>query len=356
MLNKPPSWDNGDIPRSGVPLLLADPSPFLRLLVMKDLLYRPDSDAEVRELSKLLAGDRLVSDLRSLQSADGSWSSVPGLGSRGSLHTTSLVLSRLGYIGLDPSDRMIQLGAEHLFAMQEEDGSWPLYHGDTDGSSGDRYDMIPLQTAFPLRALSLCGYAEDDRCERAYEWLLDQRLPEGVWPTGISSGSYGGVAGYRRIAHSRLGCRSNTTAALLCFARHPRRRTESYTRKTLDHLLGRETREQGAVGWEVAKLIGAEPSSGFLTYFARFDTAVILDLCWRIGADADDPRIRDSISFIVSLQNRFGLWIYRDKPQVSRWLSFDLLRSLSRISSSTDWISREPRTPFRAYDPLFRRH
>ena len=35
------------------PLLLADPSPSLRLLVLRDLLERPETDAEVQELRQL---------------------------------------------------------------------------------------------------------------------------------------------------------------------------------------------------------------------------------------------------------------------------------------------------------------
>ncbi len=37
------------------PLLLADPSPLLRLRVLRDLLGRPADDAEVRELTELSA-------------------------------------------------------------------------------------------------------------------------------------------------------------------------------------------------------------------------------------------------------------------------------------------------------------
>ena len=37
--------------------------------------------------------------------------------------------------------------------------------------------------------------------------LLERRLDDGAWPTGLASGVFGRVAGYRRIAHSRWGCR-----------------------------------------------------------------------------------------------------------------------------------------------------
>jgi hypothetical protein len=37
----------------------------------------------------------------------------------------------------------------------------------------------------------MSGFAEDPRAEQAYAWLLAQRLPDGAWPTGIASGTYG---------------------------------------------------------------------------------------------------------------------------------------------------------------------
>ena len=209
--------------------------------------------------------------------------------------------------------------------------------------------MIPLQTSIPLMALGWCGYAETPQAETAYDWLLEQRLPDGAWPTGIASGNYGRVAGYRRLAHSRWGCRTNTTSALSCLALHPRHKQSSEARRALDLLLGRETRERHALGFEVARKIGAEVAKGFFTYYARFDSAQVLDLCWRIGATREDERVEALIGFISAEQGSYGLWEYASKPQASRWITLDILRSLSMIDDEGDWFTLEPRTPFRAY-------
>jgi hypothetical protein len=110
---------------------------------------------------------------------------------------TALALTRLGYLGLDRSHPAVARGSEYLFARQRRDGSWPLGREEslTDGNSEipakERYSMMPLQTAFPLRALASCGYAADPRAESAYAWLLSQRLPDGAWPTGVAAGVYG---------------------------------------------------------------------------------------------------------------------------------------------------------------------
>jgi hypothetical protein len=343
------------------PLLLADPSPCLRMLVLRELLGRPADDGEVTELAGLREGDPMVAGLLELQEADGSWQqtdpSVAGTSGHGEAYVpTGRALTRLGYLGFGPEHPAVQGGAEYLFSQQQSDGSWPLPRRGVDGERTPGYSMVPLQTALPLRGLAACGYATDARAERAYEWLLAQRLPDGAWPTGLASGVHGGVAGYRRLAHSRWGCRSNTTGALICLALHPQQRSSPEARRALDLLLGRETRETHVLGYEVARMAGFEPAHGFLTYYARFDLAMILDLCWRTGAPLADERVADLVNFVRGLQGPYGLWECTLQSQAVRWLTFDLLRSLSRLEGHTDWLSLEPRTPFRPYPRRQRRY
>lgn len=343
-----------------VALLLADPSPCLRMLVLRELLGRAADDPEVRELAGLRPADPVIADLLALQGADGSWgrADLAGLGHSDAIRSTAQALLRLGYLGFGPADHAVQRGAAYLFAQQREDGAWPLPGADDDGEGQEGYSIISLQTSLPLRALAACGYAADPRAERAYAWLLAQRLPDGAWPTGIASGNYGYVAGYRRLPHSRWGCRSNTTGALACLALHPSRRTSEPARRALDLLLGRETREQHVLGFEVARTIGAERARGFMTTFARFDPAQMLDLCSRIGASGDDARVAELIEFVRGLGGPYGLWDYAAQPQAARWITFDILRSLARLGGDTaaDWLSLEPRTSFQPYPRRARRY
>ncbi|MEZ4868549.1 MAG: hypothetical protein R3C14_44885 [Caldilineaceae bacterium] len=346
------------------PLLLTDPSPALRWLVLRELLARPADDPEVVELTALRANDPLVTTLQQQQAADGSWPSPGG----DPMRTTLQALLRLAYLGFDAEEPMVQRGAAYLFAQQQPDGSWPLARmraagkgttsQDAENEEHEGYAMIPLQTALPLRALAACGLATDPRAEQAYTWLLAQRLEDGAWPTGLAAGNYGYVAGYRRLAHSRWGCRSNTTGALLALAQHPTYCTGPEARRAFDLLLGRETQEAHAMGFEVARLIGAEPIRGFITYYARFDVAMILDLGWRVGVTLEDERMRALVDFVRRAQGDYGLWRYAARPQASRWVTFDLLRSLTRLdqSAGSDWISLEPRTPFRTYARTKRRY
>ena len=332
-----------------IPLLLADPSPCLRYLVLRELLGRGGDDPEVKELQEAREQDPLVAGLLSSQKPDGSWQRGDPLWFGESQRITMLALMRLGFLGFGADYPAVRRGAEYLFSLQREDGAWTTPRLQDGEELQEGYSMVPLQTALPLRALAMCGFSEDPRAEQAYRWLLAQRLPDGAWPTGIAGGgTYGRVAGYRRLAHSRWGCRSNTTGALLALAYHPKHNRSEVAERALDLLLGRETQEGYTLGFEVARLVGAEPTRGFLTFYARFDLSVILDLGWRVGATLDDARLAEQIRFVHSLQGPYGIWAYA-RPQASRWVSFDLLRSLSKIDTEGAWISAEPRTPFQPY-------
>lgn len=334
-----------------IPMLLADPSACLRRLVLCDLLLRAPDDHEVLELTALCREDSRVTELTQLQQPNGSWNrrSLNWLPEGNAIIATATALARMGYFGFDAKFSPVRKAAEFLFSTQNADGSWAIGAVSEKQETTEGYAMVPLQTALPLRGLAACGYATDPRCEQAYEWLLAHRLEDGAWPTGIAAGNWGRVAGYRKLPHSRWGCRSNTTGALICLAHHPKRRHSHEARRALDLLLARESRETHTLGFEVARMTGAEPVRGFFTHFARFDLALLLDLCWRIGADTTDARVASLVAFLKKLQGNFGLWEYTVRPQVSRWITFDLLRSLSRLETKTDWISLEPQTPFQTY-------
>jgi hypothetical protein len=236
--------------------------------------------------------------------------------------------------------------AERLFAKQHADGSFPLH----EFRHTDTYSTIPLQTSLPLRGLAAVGHATDPRAERGYEWLLAQRLDDGAWPTGRASGQTGYVAGYRSLPGS-AGCRANTQGALASLVLHPERRRSEPTRRALDLLLQRETRDEWALGTEVSRLRGLDPPAGFITFYARFDLAFILELASRAGATLDDPRVADLTAFLLERRGPAGLWEHPTHPELTRWLTFELLSSLRRLSAG-DWAGVAPRLPFRPY----RRH
>ena len=104
-----------------------------------------------------------------------------------------------------------------------------------------------------------------------------------------------------------------------------------------------------SLGFNLARHLGFEKSIGMITYMAKFDIAHLLNLCWRIGASKEDPRVTGFIEFVLNEKGKYGIWTYLSYPLVSRWLTYDLLYSLSLLENKVEWVSLEPPTPFRAY-------
>jgi hypothetical protein len=311
-------------------LLLSDPSPTLRHRVLTELLDVPASDEEVQDLA--VGREREIEALLTPEPGD--------------LKEQAWMLCRAAYLGADRTRPVVAALAERVLARQLGDGSFPL-RAFRSGRREERYSLVPLQVSLPLRGLAAVGYALDPRVERAYEWLLAQRLDDGSWPTGIASGQPAFVAGYRKLPGAR-GCRVNTQSALACLVQHPQRRGSEAAQRALDLLLQRETRDEAAIGTDLARLLGFEPATGFFTFYARFDLAFVVRVAADAGASVDDRRVRDLADFLSSRRGRGGLWEHPAYPSLSRWLTFDLLRNLGRLETG-DWVGVAPRTRFRPY-------
>jgi hypothetical protein len=123
----------------------------------------------------------------------------------------------------------------------------------------------------------------------------------------------------------------------------------------LDLLLQRETRDEWTIGYEVARLVGTERARGFITSYARFDLAFLLSLASLAGASGDDQRVADLVRFLEGLRGPRGLWAHPSHPELSRWLTFDIMLSLDRLAGG-EWLGVAPRVPFRAYPRRKRRY
>ncbi|MFJ1646421.1 hypothetical protein [Streptomyces sp. NPDC088258] len=317
-------------------LLLCDSSPALRCRVLSELLGVPDDDPELADLLPRRAEDPEVLALLAAEPEG--------------LQELSLLLCRLGGLGLDRAHPRVEELVERVFARQQDDGSFPLTEFRTD----ERYAMIPLQVSVPLRGLGAVGAATDPRAERAYDWLLARRTQDGSWPTGLVAGQPGSVPGYRKLPGSP-GCRANTEAALAALVLHPGRARSEPARRAADLLLRRETRDEWALGTEIARLRGRERAAGFISLHSRFDLAFVLDLVSRTGISAADARVAGLVGFLEGLRGPAGLWEHPAHPELSRWLTLDLLTSLGRLDGG-DWAGEGPRLRFRPDDVPVKHH
>lgn len=310
------------------PLLLADRSPSLRFRALTELGEVAPDDPEAAGLLAAIEASAEVERALAARPED-----TAGLG---------YLLCRLAYLRYDGPE--VTEVADQIFARQLSDGSWPLWLDEKPAAARGRgraprrpraetYTAVPIQTALPLRGLAAAGHATDPRAERAYEYLLRERLDDGSWPGDRKADlPPSEVPGYRRLPGSS-GCRTNTTAVVACLALHPARRTSDVTRLALGHLLAAATQEEWSLGWEVARLLGLEAAGGRFTFYARQDLAFLLDLASRCEPPVGDTRLADLVDVLEARRGPFDLWEHPGHPQLSRWLTLDLDSSLQRLAN-----------------------
>ena len=345
-------------------LFYGDPSPVLRWRTAVELDGASADDPEVAAWrAEAMAGDQIRSLMAELDAA------------QDQPYRLGYVLCRLAYLGYDGPE--LAEGVEAVFAHQQPDGSWQPPPGEppapktkrrrgappSDAFAAEPYTVLTMRTLVPLRGVAAAGFATDPRAERAYEWLLDQRLDDGSW-TGSHRESYGydfrsgntgaGDPDYRKLVRG-MGCRSTTTGAVACFALHPERRRSDAARIGVDHLLARETQDEATLGWEVSRLVGLQRATGGFTFYVTHDPAFMLELASRCGVSHEDRRVRDLIAYLESLRSPYGIWQHQAHPQLSRWLTFDLECSLRRLTEG-DWIGNEEPATFTPYQRGRRRY
>ncbi|MCG8570757.1 MAG: hypothetical protein MJB14_11515 [Spirochaetes bacterium] len=345
--------------------ILAHPSQLLRLLILKDVYHHRISIGEnplhlknseksfiqndIAELEKARYDDPLVDNILKLQKEDGSWHNFkenepsalsPEI-------ATSVVLLRLAFLGFSQQETFIQKAVQYLFDKQEKDGQWALIKHDEVAK--DNYTWVPLQTALPLLGIAAAGFTEEPQAELAYEWLLDKMIPDGAWPTGWASGKYARVAGYRKVPHSQWGCRSNTTACLIVFSLHKRKKQNPVIKKALDKLLIKVPRNASALGFDLARLLGYEESKGFFTFFKTYDPLTILWLCQQYEVDKEDQRLNNLMQFIMNQRNEYGYWPIQNHPNLGKWLTYFICKTSNNIKEKSRWQSQEFETPFQTY-------
>ncbi|MBM7786827.1 prenyltransferase/squalene oxidase repeat-containing protein [Tenggerimyces flavus] len=300
-------------------LLLGDPSPSLRWRAAVELEDITEDDEDAQAWQAEIAESRPVRSL------------LDRLATERHPRAAGYLLCQLAYLGYDGPE--LATAVDALFAQQQPDGSWDTPAD--ENTEGARF--VTMQTVVPLRGIAAAGFATDPRAERAYDWLLGARLPDGSWPSGPKAdlGLKGRPAQpektYRRLPRG-AGCRSSTTGAVACLALHPDRRRSDAAKTGVDHLLARETREEAAVGWEVSRLVGLERAMGQVTFYVTFDLAFLLDLASR--TEVQDSRVRDLVAWLETRRGPYGLWEHHAHPQLSRWLTFDLESSLRRLAQA----------------------
>jgi hypothetical protein len=137
-----------------------------RYYILREIMEKPEDDAEVSSLRKELADEIL-----SKQMEDGSWNGKAHDYENG----TTQQLMKLVELGMSTRDEPVRKGTEYLFRCQSENGSFSK-----EGlQCGIEANLVTTNSV--LLALTRTGYGDDPRVAKGYEWLCSWQDEDGSW-------------------------------------------------------------------------------------------------------------------------------------------------------------------------------
>lgn len=219
---------------------------------------------------------------------------------------------------------------------------WQTLGGDFRGFIGDQY--ATYYTGETMAVLTLCGYADDPRIRRGFQWLLSARQVDGGWTIPILTHRLDRATWIRATAgpwetiepdRSKPFSHNWTDMALRAFAVHPEYRCSDEAQHAARLLKSRFFKPDAYSSYR-------DPG-----YWVRFlfwwpNLVTSLDSLSRMGFSRDDPDISRAVDWFVEHQRPDGLWStsykagdsVKDTPVTRErelWLTLEICRILKRL-------------------------
>ncbi len=290
-----------------IPWLLEPENPSVRYWTLRDVLDRPESDAELRQARAAIARQPLVKEIFSRQHPDGHWGDDETKPYTAEGAVTALAL--LSMLGV-PADKRTQAGCESLLRFcQAANGGFSLTR--TIPSA-----VFPCTTGEHLPFLVHFGLGADPRVRAAFLFVIEDMST--LKP--LDCGRYQ----HRDCLWGAIAA-LNGLAALPADMHSPR--AKAVVRKLADALLdahydfAAEHKRWLSFGvprvWDLLSALKALAANGY----------------------AKDPRFKVLLKRLLDLQDAHGRWLcgsvsktwpLEKRGQPSKWVTLDALRVLKQ--------------------------
>ncbi len=291
--------------------LLEPDNPSVRYWTLRNLLDRPEDDAEVQAARAAIAQSDVVQRLLAAQHADGYWGDDPRKPYGAASTTAHLVV--LAELGVPVNDR-IQRGCEYfLEASQQPDGGF----SQVTGSSSREWYCV---TGYMIKALTHFGYDRDPRVAAAWGYLY-RRMVQGEG-NGLSC----------RNSNDRGPCQWGFVKVLDAVATLPPGHRTAEQRK----LAARLSESLLARAWDFGGRDKRWLSFGW-PYQCQSDLLDIADVLARLEHGVD-KQFGMWVDLILAQQDEQGHWARRagmrlidagKKNRANKWITLKALRVLN---------------------------
>lgn len=310
-----------------LPPLLSSGDSAIALFTAQDLLEQ--TDVNVKTLWDLPEAKQIVSK----QQPDGSWK-YPGGNTNLRIaenYDQIETFRNVGYLvemyGFNKSHPVIVKATDFLLGFQTDEG-------DIRGILGTQY--TPYYTAAMLELFIKAGYADDQRIEKALQWLSSTRQNDGGWalPLRTQNKKLDIIALNAQTLEperSRPFSHLITGVVLRAYAVHP----------TYHHSV--EAKLAGKLLLSHLFKKDNYPDRSSPDYWLRFtypfwftDLISATDSLSKLGFKKEEPEIAEAIQWFIAHQHNSGLWKLKTlknqkKYQTDLWISLAICRILRRL-------------------------
>jgi hypothetical protein len=319
--------------------LLEKNNPSVRYFTLRDLLEKPSTDSEVKEVKQDIMNTGVIPAILAKQKKEGYWDE-PERFYTAKYKGTVWQLMMLAELGADGNDDHIRKACEFILSFSQDLESGGFAHSSSAKKGGGRHsEVIPCLTGNMVWSLIRLGYLEDPRLQHGIAWITNyQRFDDGIsevpkgWP-------------YDRLKASCLGkhtCHMGAVKTLKALAEIPEKKRSVAVKQTIEkgveYLLLHHV-------FKSSHNLNRVPKPGWLKFgfplMYQTDALEIFGILTQLGYK--DERMQEAIDLVISKQDNKGRWILENtfngryqvnietKGEPSKWITLQVLRTLKRF-------------------------
>lgn len=327
-----------EVPADTLAWLLEPSNPTVRYLALRDLLGRPESDAEISAARADIMTSGPVPKILAKQRRGGYWGVEEDFYVRSLYKGTVWTFILLADLCADGRAPRVRAACEFLFRLSQDRAGGGFAYQGSKKFGGQPAGVVPCLTGNVAWALERFGLGEDPRTLKAIDWLVRyQRLDDGEGPAPKGK-PYDG----REPCFGRHTCFMGAAKAVKALAEIPAGRRTPDVRRFLDraaeyflkHRIYKRSHDPSRPG----KLFWTRLC--FPTMW-RFDPLETLDLLTGLGVR--DKRLWDAVELVRSKRDASGRWPLENSfegrtivplerlRRPSKWVTLFALRTLKRL-------------------------
>lgn len=332
--------------------LLEEENPSIRYFTLKDILGRGEENPAVREVRALIKSSKIVEKIFSKQKGEGYWED-PYNPYHPKYKSSYWQIMTLGQLGMNRSDERLRKACEFIFQFQHEEGGFTSY---TKELALEEYKYLKKKrkklppeyewikskvfehqysclTGNMLAALLRIGYTDDERVNRALEWLTSIQNEDGGWLCPY----------WKAHVKDTHGCFYGTICPLEALSEIPKDMLTDELKKSIkrgaEFLLMHRLYKADHHNY---KIINKSWLNLSFPWFYGYNILRGLDVLTKLDFIKDE-RLDDAVEILINKRTNQGKWVLESTPtgrmhaniekrgKESKWMTLIAMRVLDHL-------------------------